>query len=197
MAGLVITNYMVRNVSVRIGMIVSITIIIGYWLSDVAFAFGIIGGESSVFYVFRSILGIPLVYIGYRVSVSNVFNAVSNRLSYALFIIGVFLMMFEVPLLKWLIEGASRERQFPLFSVPVALALLSICINTTTRQTLVSKAGRDFSLGIYIIHPFLLYFIVPAFESAGIKYSLLNLVSAFILSLLVLYALKHWVPFAY
>lgn len=197
MSGVMLTNYMIKNVKTATGLVIALLLLAGYWLSDIGQAFNIPAERNYMFYVFRSLLGIPLVYMGYLLAKEGLLSKISNTMAWSLFIAGIMLMMLEVPLCQWFIEGYARERQFPLFSVPVAVALLAICANTATKENLISRAGRDFSLGIYLIHPFLLYFIVPWLESKGVKVSTVNLVSAFILSWFIFAIMKKWLPALY
>lgn len=197
MIGVLLTNYLIKNVHVSVGLVISLLLIAAYWLTDIGQSFNIPAERNSMFYVFRSLLGIPLVYIGYLLKSHGLMNSISNKSAWLFFILSIVLMMAEVPLCQILLDGYIRERQFPLFSVPAALALLSICVNTSVKENTLSNAGRDYSLGIYLIHPAILYFITPVLEKLNIVSSTVNLVLAFTLSLFVFAIMKKWLPFIY
>ncbi|SEL41556.1 Surface polysaccharide O-acyltransferase, integral membrane enzyme [Kosakonia sacchari] len=197
MLGVLITNYFVKNTKMSTGLTISVAILIAYWMSDIGQAFGLLKNKNEAFYFLRTLHGISLVYIGYLLSINNPLKIIGKKYSWIALIMGVSLMVIEVPVLKLFSEAQTLPRQFPFFSVFSAIALLSICINTNSHEGVLSKSGRDYSLGIYLIHPFVLFFMVPYLNRHGINISLVNLIFAFIISLFVMHAMKKTLPIAY
>ncbi|MBW9428035.1 acyltransferase family protein [Enterobacter kobei] len=197
MLGVLITNYFIKNVNALTGLIISVALLIAYWMSDIGQAFGLLKNKNEAFYLFRTLHGISLVYIGYLLSIRNSLKDIGKKYALVVLIIGVSLMIIEVPALKLFSNVQTLPRQFPFFSVFSAIALLSVCINTNIKEGFFSKAGRDYSLGIYLIHPFILYFMVPYLNRHGINISIVNLIFSFIISLFVMHTIKKVLPIAY
>ncbi|VVT48808.1 hypothetical protein UYSO10_2514 [Kosakonia radicincitans] len=197
MLGVLITNYFIKNTKMLTGLTISVALLIAYWMSDIGQAFGLLKNKNEAFYLFRTLHGISLVYIGYLLAINNLLKSIGKNYAWIALIVGVSLMVIEVPTFKLFSNAQTLPRQFPFFSVFSAIALLSVCINTNTNEGFLSKAGRDYSLGIYLIHPFILYFMVPYLNRHGINISMVNLIFAFIISLFVMHAIKKILPIAY
>jgi hypothetical protein len=112
MSGVMLTNYMIKNVKTATGLVIALLLLAGYWLSDIGQAFNIPAERNYMFYVFRSLLGIPLVYMGYLLAKEGLLSKISNAMAWTLFIAGIMLMMLEVPLCQWFIEGMHVKGNF-------------------------------------------------------------------------------------
>lgn len=197
MLGILLTNYFIKNTKVFTGLTISIALLIVYWMSDIGQAFGLLKNKNEAFYLFRTLSGISLVYIGYLLAINNSIGNVSKRYAWIALVVCISLMVIEVPTLKLFSNAQTLPRQFPFFSVFSAIALLSVCINTNINEGFFSKAGRDYSLGIYLTHPFVLYFMVPYLNRHGVNVSTVNLIFSFMVSLFMMHILKKVLPIAY
>ncbi|KEA50597.1 hypothetical protein DT73_22975 [Mangrovibacter sp. MFB070] len=192
--GVVLTNYMLKNVSAKKSFFIAIGIIIACWASDVVKS---LGYEIWVFYALRTMISFSLFYIGYIMAKGNLIHKISNKVAMFIFLFGVLLMVLEVYFLHAYAGADMHERQLPIMSVPVAIALLIIGVNSNIKEGIASRIGRDYSLGVYLIHPFLIYIAIHDVGSTIANNSSLKLILCFILSVSILWVLKNFIPVFY
>lgn len=197
MLGIITTNYFIKNLSTKKALFISFVIVLGYWICDIAQSFGLLMNRNEPFYFFRTLISIPLVYVGYLLSFNKISFETKRGYLWLMLFVSFLLTVVEVPVVKLLPYESIAPRQFPLFSIVTAVVILSLCLSYKTKETVLARAGRWYSLGIYLIHPLVLYFIVPAFKFYGIDSSFINLISAFVISLFILIFLKNYLPAAY
>jgi peptidoglycan/LPS O-acetylase OafA/YrhL len=74
-----------------------------------------------------------------------------------------------------------HERQFPLGAIFISLGLLIYGAgHSRNKESMFSRCGAKYSLGIYLLHPFILTFTFEIFRRLGVIYSLPNLLIAFL-----------------
>jgi len=194
MLGVILTNYMLKNVNARLALILAVGIILGCWVGDVLKS---LGYKIWIFYVFRTMIAFSLVYIGYLIAKTKILNGIRNNISLIILIGGVLLMVAEVYFIHKAVGADMNERQFPFMSVPVAIALLSLSINTSIKDNFISRIGRDYSLGVYLIHPFLIYIAIHDVGSTIANNSSMKLILCFILSIVIMWIFKQFIPIVY
>ncbi|MDQ2256409.1 acyltransferase family protein [Enterobacter soli] len=195
MAGLVLFWYARSNLSHRQSLLLSCFIIFMCWFSDAIKSFGV---QIWFFYLFRYLIGFALVYIGWSIGAGKISFTKSNKLLSMIFIVCLLAMGAEYFVSFSYFDGTHGERQFPLACIPAAIVLLFICVNSKTQRSTLSNAGEAYSLGIYIIHPLIIYIIgqVSGFYRINI-YSSVMLLLGFSLSLVILIIINKSIPYTY
>lgn len=192
--GVFLTNYMIKNVSTRLALIISISILLGCWIGDVIKS---LSYKIWIFYALRTMMAFSLVYIGYLMAKTKILNSISNKISFIMLVGGLLLMIAEVYFIHESVGADMNERQLPFMSVPVSIALLSLSINTKIRDNIISRMGRDYSLGVYLIHPFLIYIAIHDVGSKIANNSSIKLILCFILSVVIMWIFKRFAPVIY
>lgn len=192
--GVILTNYALKNMKVHAALAIAVTIIIGCWFGDLIKS---LGYKIYIFYALRTLIAFSLVYIGYFCARKSSLEGISTKLSLSVLLIGIGLMILEVYLMNKLFGADMVERQFPLLCVPVCIALLSLCINAKLKDNFISKLGMSYSLGVYLIHPFVLYIMLHDVGGIFESNSLVKLFTSFVVSIIILSFMKRVVPFAY
>lgn len=192
--GVILTNYFIRNVSVKSTMFVSLAIMIFCWYGDLVKS---LHYDIYIFYALRTLIAFSLVYLGYYFAKSGVLKHVSNKLSMFVIFLGVGLMIGEVYFVGVIFNADMIERQFPAFCVPVCIALLSLCVNTNMNDNIFSKLGRDYSLGVYILHPLILYVLMHDVGPLISSVSVLKLIISFCASIAILMVVRFIFPICY
>ena len=192
--GVVLTNYFIKNVSVKVSLFVSIAILLACWYGDLVKS---LHYDIYIFYALRTLIAFSLVYLGHYFAKSGMLILVSKRVAVSVIIIGIALMMGEVYVLGSAYNADMIERQFPFFATPVCVALLSLCVNTRIEDNIFSKLGRDYSLGVYLLHPLILYILMHDVGQYIANNSMLKLIISFISSIAVLMVAKAVLPITY
>ncbi|KFA82700.1 acyltransferase family protein [Enterobacter cloacae] len=192
--GVILTNYFIKNCSVKFSLFSSVAILIACWYGDLAKS---LHYDIYIFYALRTLIAFSLVYLGYYFAKNNVLNRISNGVAVSVIILGIVLMVGEVYVLGTVYNADMIERQFPLFAIPVCIALLSLCVNTKIDENIFSKIGRDYSLGVYLLHPLILYILMHDVGQYIASNSMLKLIISFILSIAVLIVAKTILPITY
>lgn len=194
-SGVILFWYARQNLSHKASLTISIAIVIMCWMGDVVKS---LGYELWFFFTFRYLLGFALVYIGWCVGTGKLKFILAYKSAWLVFFLCIFLMGFEYYILLSKFGATHSERQFPLACIPAAFALICICKNSSMKSNLISEWGVNYSLGIYIIHLFSLYFISLFLDLYRLnKYSSLRLVATFTVSLIILMVMKKCTPHAY
>ncbi|CAM3777171.1 acyltransferase family protein [Rahnella victoriana] len=192
--GVVLTNYMLKNVSLRWSLFIAFLIIIGCWYGDLIKS---LGYKIYIFYPLRTLIAFSLVYLGFILAKTNALSMIKNSISVFVIILGIMAMITEVYLMHRFYGADMNERQFPLMCVPVSVFLLALSVNINIKDNLISRLGKDFSLGVYLIHPFLLYIAVHDVGYFIAQNSSVKLVSCFVISIFILIFAKRYVPLVY
>lgn len=192
--GFVLTNYFIKNVSVKVSLFVSIAILLACWYGDLVKS---LHYDIYIFYALRTLIAFSLVYLGYYFAKSGILMHVSKIAAVSVIISGIALMIGEVYVLGTEYNADMIERQFPFFATPICIALLSICVNTKIEDNIFSKLGRDYSLGVYLLHPLILYILMHDVGQYVANNSMIKLIISFILSIVVLKVAKEIIPLAY
>lgn len=194
-SGVVLFWYAKQNLSHKASLIASMSIVIMCWLGDVVKSLGV---ELWFFFTFRYLLGFALVYIGWSIGSGNLKIYISEKTALLLFSICIILMGVEYYVLLTYLGASHSERQFPLACIPAAIALICICKTSSMKSNILSDWGANYSLGIYITHLFIMYFISLLLDFYRInKYSSLKLIVTFIVTLIILMVMKKLAPYAY
>lgn len=192
--GILLTNYAIKNSSIALSSVISVLLVLGCWYGDLIKSLGF---KIYIFYAFRTLISFSLVYLGFIFAKNKTLSNIDNRISVLVIICGISLMVIESYVLHNYWGADLREKQFPLFSVPVCIALLSLCVNYEIKNNYFSKLGKDYALGIYIVHPFLLYYVQRDIGGIFTKNSLANLFAGFIGSIIFLFFVKKFIPVIY
>ncbi|MEY0484716.1 acyltransferase family protein [Providencia rettgeri] len=186
--GVMLTNYFICNHKKIYGVCVSVALVFFCWFFDVM---KYIGANSFYFYMFRFLLGFSLVFIGYQLSKSKSLNFLSVRSSAIGLSVSILLIIVECLMLKYFYGKSFIDRQTPLFSMIAPVFIISLCMKLNIKDNLLSFAGRELSLGVYLVHPLAIYFISQYVELDSSK----MLFSAFVTSIIFMLLLKFGSPF--
>jgi len=194
-AGLVLFWYARSNLSHRQSLLLSCFIIFMCWFGDAIKSFGV---QVWFFYLFRYLIGFALVYVGWSIGVGKISVPKNNRVLSMIFIMCLLMMGTEYFVSFSYFDGTHGERQFPLACIPAALVLLFICVNSKVERSFLSNAGEAYSLGIYIIHPLVIYVIgkISGFYRIHI-FSSEMLISGFSISLVIMILINKYIPYPY
>ena len=192
--GVILTNYFVKNVSVKSSLFISTIILFACWYGDLIKS---LHNDINVFYALRTLIAFSLVYMGYYFAKSGTLKRVSNCAAICVICVSVIFMIGEAYLLAMVFNADITERQFPLFATPVCIALLSLCVNNNISENIFSNIGKDYSLGVYILHPLILYILMHIVGGEVANNSMLKLIISFSLSILILMFVKTFIPIAY
>lgn len=170
---------------------------VGCWASDVYRSLGLIKANETIFYALRTAIAFSFFYIGHLLAKKKTLDGFGIMASVVSLAISICLMVTEVYYMHVIYGADMTERQLPLFSLLTSLSLLSLCVNLRIKDNAISGLGRNYSLGIYLLHPFILYFILRFGNVEIVKNSSLKLLSGFIISILSLMLLKRFLPYIY
>lgn len=193
-AGLMLFWYSISNMTATHSKVLSVIIIIMCWFGDLIKSFGV---EMWFFYTFRYLMGFSLIYIGWAVGSGRFFLFKNIRSAIITLAISLILMGAEYYISLIAFDASHGERQFPLFSIPAALSILYLCDASKIKDCILSELGRSYSLGVYLIHPFIIYFLGKVLGYARISESSVRLIAGFLISILVIYILKKFIPTIY
>lgn len=193
--GLILFWYVRSNLSHTRAMFIAIIIIIMCWLGDAIKSFDV---QLWFFYVFRYLLGFSLVYIGWCVGVGYIPPPRNNKVLVLVFAMLLLLSGLEYYISLIYFNGGHGERQFPLACIPAALVLLFLCVNLQVKNSYLSYAGASYSLGVYIIHPMVIFIIakIAVFLRVYIN-STSMLLLGFSTSLMLMILIKNLIPYTY
>ncbi|MCM7837860.1 acyltransferase family protein [Enterobacter asburiae] len=195
LVGIVLFWHARSNLSHRQSLALSCFIILMCLFGDAIKSFGV---QLWFFYLFRYLIGFALVYIGWSIGARKIHVPKNNRILSIVFITCLLLMGAEYLISFSYFDGSHGERQFPLACIPAAFVILFICVNSKMDRNYLSSAGSSYSLGIYIIHPLVIYIIGQVSGSYRIHmYSSEMLLLGFSISLVIMIILKKYIPYAF
>ncbi len=143
------------------------------------------------------LMGTALVFIGYTLAKGNNLIKLNKNTVIFIIILGFFLILFESLVSYYLAGSEIHERQFPLGAIFISLGLLIYGAgHSRNKESMFSRCGAKYSLGIYLLHPFILTFTFEIFKRLGVIYSLPNLLIAFFGALIfICFVEKYFVWF--
>jgi hypothetical protein len=108
----------------------------------------------------RTWLSIPFLYIGFLLFQKGHPNW---RVSILLIIFGAGLQVFEAKLLYDQFQFSAYQHQFLIGTIPFAVGMTGLALNDLKflGHPLLGKWGSEYSLGIYLIHPAMIFIISP------------------------------------
>jgi peptidoglycan/LPS O-acetylase OafA/YrhL len=123
-------------------------------------------------------------------------------MSVILIVLGVVLQIFEARFLYDRYAVSAYDHEFLFGTIPFAIGMAGLALNDLkwTRYPIFSNWGRDYSLGIYLIHPLVIYisakgvsWIMPALGDNPIWQGGLPLL-VLALCLLILGVMRRFLP---
>lgn len=144
-------------------------------------------------------LSIPFLYIGFRF---QRYGFPSWRASLLLAVFGAVMQLFEARFLYDRFSVAAFGQEFLISTIPFAIGMAGLALRNLKllQIPIVSNWGRDYSLGIYLLHPLVIHLFgrwVSPFM-AGVKsnpiWQLAFPVIVLILCLMVLGAIRRFLP---
>jgi surface polysaccharide O-acyltransferase-like enzyme len=194
-AGLLLFWFARSNLSHRQSLSLSLIIMFMCWFGDAIKSFGV---QMWFFYLFRYLAGFALVYVGWCIGSCRV-RIPKNKITLILcFGTCLLAMGMEYFVAFSFFDGTHGERQFPLACIPASIILLMLCAKVEMKNNYLSYLGANYSLGIYIIHPFIIYILGKS--SGFLRVHLFSsemLLLAFSISLFILILLHKYVPSIY
>ena len=147
----------------------------------------------------RQWLSVPFLYLGFLFYHKGRPNW---QLSSFLIVFGVALQFAEARFLYNFYELSAYKHQFLVGSIPFGIGMAGLALSDLKylQHPLLGKWGSEYSLGIYLLHPLIGYFlsllafkINPAINASPVWQASLP-VTLFILSLLALSAIQRHLP---
>lgn len=182
----ILVSFFVDTFNKKFTLLISLALMALLWISDIQKFLNI----QNSFYFFRTLIGFPLVYIGYLTAKSEYKFKVVNLIT--IFIVSIFLMLAEVYLLSSYYNLNSLERQFPLFSFVAAYVLLLIGINYTSGSNKLAEYGKSYALGIYLYHLIFMPILSKTMKHFNMFNSFALLISTFVVTLIFLIILDKY-----
>ncbi|WP_169308591.1 acyltransferase [Raoultella planticola] len=156
----------------------SVVMLIMIWVADLLTYFG----YNANYNFFRTIMSVPLVYIGYLLSKTSKIDKINTKTIVIILIASIVLSVLECVGLYTITGIRTSERQLPLFSLITAIFVVLLCKRILVKDNPISKLGRNYSLGIYLYHP--IFIII--FSTASKKIHHLNSFTILVFSFLTL-----------
>lgn len=179
--GFLSVGFLVDNFNKFINISLCYLLIFMLWISDIYRFFEL----NNSFGFFRTLIGVPLVYIGYITAKKDILFK-SNKLLIGLFFLSVICMVLEAYIMTTIYDLSSKERQFPLFCFVASYLLLIIGVKLKTKDNIFARYGKDYALGIYLYHLLFLPIITAVLNKLNIFDSFLLLILTFISTLVFL-----------
>lgn len=145
--------------------------------STISIVMGLISGAYNIFNLgfpleydlARAWLSIPFLYIGMLLFQKRYPNW---RVSLLLTVFGAGLQVFESRFLYDQFQFSAYEHQFLIGTIPFAIGMAGLSLNNLRflQHPLLSKWGNKYSLGIYLIHPAVVFSISPLASKLGLGF---------------------------
>ncbi|HCQ6656712.1 TPA: hypothetical protein OL600_005601, partial [Klebsiella pneumoniae] len=188
-------NYFSSNLKITQALSISFVIILICWITDLLRSCGI--GHQE-FYLFRILMCASLVYLGYLYSDNKDRFHFNQTFLLYIIIFGIVSVLAESLLMYYFFGSEIHQRQLPIGAVILAIGLLLFGIGRKkANKTFWSKCGSKYSLGVYLLHPFILTFTSELFKRIGVPYSTPNLLIAFFGSLAVMIFVERYFSWFY
>ncbi|WP_431022588.1 acyltransferase family protein [Erwinia rhapontici] len=173
-------------------LILSIAIFLSYWFFDTLSSAGV---SLSAMFLARLLLSFSMMWLGYLIAKNN--HRISACSSLVIITASAVMMIFEVYFLHNQLGFKLEGRQFPLFCTPMAYGIFMLCLSINIKDNVLSKIGRDYSLGIYIVHYCWIYFFYYTLPSSYQTPSTLVIPLVLIASVLSLMFMKRYMNRAF
>lgn len=194
-AGLVIFWFAKSNLSHRQSLFLSLIVIFMCWFGDAIKSFGV---QIWFFYLFRYLVGFALVYVGWWIGSGRLNIPKSKKTLILCFGACLLAMGMEYFIAFSHFGGTHGERQFPLACIPASIILLLLCASSDMKRNYFSYTGEAYSLGVYIIHPLVIYILGKSSGYLRIHlFSSEMLVLGFSISLFLLIVVHKYIPSFY
>lgn len=111
--------------------------------------------QTTVISLARFWRAVPLIYLGFLVYQKGI---PSWRVSVFFIIFGLLMLPAEIKFISWY-YGHSAYQELLLGSIPIGFGVACLGLNNLKifQRPLLAKLGREYSLGIYLIHPLMIY----------------------------------------
>lgn len=190
--GCLIMLFFIDSIAGRKVFIISSTIILLCWISDVANSSH---ERIDVFYVLREVMSFPLMCLG--IFIARKKHSISQKTSMIIILISSLMILIEVHAFNYFFGLDSYERQIPLFCISLSYGVFMLCLSMDTKNNWFSSIGRDYSLGIYIIHLIWIYFFYYTLPSSYQTPSTIVIPLVLIASVLSLMFMKRYMNRAF
>jgi surface polysaccharide O-acyltransferase-like enzyme len=154
-------------------------------------------GFSLDFDTARQWLSIPFLYMGFLFSQKG---QPSWRISIIWIIIGSGLQIVEAKFLASQFGIPAYEHQFLIGTIPFAIGMAGLALSNFKLHgfSIFSRWGREYSLGIYLIHPLIIYILSISISAPGLISSpiwqITLPVTVLFLSIFFLSLINHYLP---
>lgn len=103
----------------------------------------------------RHTISLAFITIGYKMSRLDVHHSsfTSSRFLLLAFLLLTLLYFFEPFLTEFFLGSDTIRRQFPVFTALLTIVIMLICLKGNMEKSLFTEAGKNYSLGIYLVHP--------------------------------------------
>jgi surface polysaccharide O-acyltransferase-like enzyme len=147
----------------------------------------------------RHTISLAFIIIGYKISRLNVHHSSTSNRFFLLAFSTLTILYFVEPFLTELLIGSDTiRRQFPAFTALLTISIMLLCLKGNMGKTLFSEAGKNFSLGIYLVHPLFIPLSREVFNYCPILPKTIQVViMTFLLSWLSISILMRRAPFLY
>tara|TARA_B100001063_G_C16754220_1_gene552124 strand:+ start:549 stop:1526 length:978 start_codon:yes stop_codon:yes gene_type:complete len=132
---------------------VSIGLIMAFVITDIAAYLENENVFTKLHGTVRHTISLAFIIIGYKISRLNFENLFLNK-KFMFAILILFLAYFLEPIITQLsVDSHAIRRQFPVFTPMVTIAIMILCLKGNMNKSIFSEAGKNYSLGIYLVHP--------------------------------------------
>lgn len=190
--GCIIASFFIGQNEAKKPVVIAACLLLLCWALDIANS---VGDKIEAFYVVREVVSFPLMWVGYLIAKKN--HRISFKASISIIIISIIMTVMEVNFLHELFGFSVYERQLPLFCMPMAYGVFMLCLSMKTKNNWLSSIGRDYSLGIYIVHPMWVYFFYYTLPSSYQTPSTIVIPLVLIASVLSLMFMKRYMNRAF
>lgn len=168
--------YFLSNLkSYTLSLLICFSILFLAWLSDLLVYFG----YNIDFGFFRELISIPFIFIGYGIANKKFLADLDLVKCFFLCLFFLLITVGEPAILDALSGLNSKERQFPFFCSFLSISILIFFKNLSIPTNFFTNLGKNYSLGIYLYHPFLLPISNRIVSFLGIQSSVLVLIITF------------------
>jgi surface polysaccharide O-acyltransferase-like enzyme len=145
----------------------------------------------------RQWLSIPFLYMGFLFSQKG---QPSWRISIVWIIIGSGLQIIEAKFLARQFGFSAYDHQFLIGTIPFAIGMAGLALSNFKLRgfSIFSKWGREYSLGIYLIHPLIIYILSISISASGLinsaVWQVMLPLTVLLLSILALSLINRYLP---
>ncbi len=195
--GLVLISFFYRFKLQKVLWLISLFLIIAAVISDVLAYSNTI--NEALFIYFRQLISIPFLFIGILLSNKHIMNKLTLLFACILVLLGIVIQLTEAYVWNLLLGSNPMEHQFLFGTLFFSLGMFGISLNITIQnQCFLSEIGKNYSLGIYLLHPLWIPVIsvllnVLIFKNRSI-YSFLKAIITSVMTMLTLILCRRHIP---